>query len=197
MRNQLRESLSLLPRRSQPWIGIAKPSESRIQEFICGRSLPTAALSVEGPTKDKLRRAIMFSSHLREPMVGQCGLPDASPGNNGNDIDIPVCPSPIQEGDILISTKNITSSNRQSGYGNLLRSKSSLPLANANSRGGRGRLLQALKSDSMPCLDSACYRWYRFKQFSRVLKATPGVFLKEFLKENYDRLWNMFELLNR
>src|SRR5215472_6295769 len=111
MRDELRQSFALFPRRSEPRIWISKPTESRIKKFICGRSLPTAALSVEGPAKDKLRRAIMFSSHPREPMVDQCGLPDASPGNNCDDIDPPVCPCSIQEGDIFISTKNITSSN--------------------------------------------------------------------------------------
>src|SRR5580704_13338603 len=47
--NELCESLSLLPRRSEPWIWIAKPTESRIKKFICRRSSPAGALSVEGP----------------------------------------------------------------------------------------------------------------------------------------------------
>src|SRR5262249_40650562 len=58
-------------------------------------------------------------------------------------------------------------------------------------------LLEALISDSAPCVDSGCYRWYRFQEFSRVRKATPGIFLKEFPKENYDRLWNIFECFDR
>ena len=56
MRDELRKSLAFLPRRSEPWIWISKPSESRIKKFICGRSLPTAALSIVGPAKNELRR---------------------------------------------------------------------------------------------------------------------------------------------
>ena len=130
-------------------------------------------------------------------MVDEGRLSDTSPSNNGNDVDILVCPSTIQKGDILLSTKQIASGNRQSGYGNLLRSKSCLPLANANSRGGRGRLLQALKSDSMPCLDSACYRWYRLLKLVRSPETLCRIFLKEFLKENYDRLWDIFKSFTR
>ena len=111
MRDELRQSFALLPRRSEPWIWISKPSESRIKKFICGRSVPTAALSVEGPTKNKLRRTIMVSSHPSEPMVDERGLPDASPGNDCNDIYMLVCPCIIQKSDILLSTKNITSCN--------------------------------------------------------------------------------------
>jgi hypothetical protein len=33
-------------------------------------------------------------------MVDEGGLSDASPSNNGNDVDILVCPSTIQKGDI-------------------------------------------------------------------------------------------------
>src|SRR5580693_2892925 len=102
MRNQLCQSFALLPRRSEPWIWVSKPSETRIKKFICGRSLPTAALSVEGPAKYELSRTIMFSSHASKPMVDECGLSDPGPGNDGNDIDIPVGPCTIQEGDILL-----------------------------------------------------------------------------------------------
>ena len=49
-------------------------------------------------------------------MVDQRGLPDTGPGNYGDDIYILVCPCIIQESDILLSTKNIASGNRQSGY---------------------------------------------------------------------------------
>src|SRR5208337_1454101 len=107
MRDELRESLAFLPRRSKPWIWISKPSESRIKKFIRGRSLPTGALSVEGPTKDKLCRTIMVSGHPSEPMVNERGLSDTSPGNDCNDVDILVCPCTIQENDILLSAKNI------------------------------------------------------------------------------------------
>ena len=36
-----------------------------------------------------------------------------------------------------------------------------------------------------------------FRSSAGVLKAPRRVFLKEFLKENYDRLWNIFELFKR
>src|SRR5215831_18515127 len=109
MCDELRQSFALLPRRSKPWIWISKPVESRIKKFIRRRSVPTAALSVEGPTKNQLCRTIMVSSHPSEPMVNECGLSDTGPGNDCNDIDILVGPSAIQKSDILFSTKNITS----------------------------------------------------------------------------------------
>ena len=112
MRYQLGQSFALFPCRSDPWIWISKPSESRIKKFICGRSLPAAALSVEGPAKNKLRSTIMFGSHPSEPMVNERRLPDTGPGNDRNDIYLLVCPSIIQESDILLSTKNIASGNR-------------------------------------------------------------------------------------
>jgi hypothetical protein len=93
-----------------------------VQEFVCGRSVPAAALSVKGPAKNQLSRTIMVSSQLSEPMVNQRGLPDTGPGNDRNDVDIFVCPCAIQESDVLISTKNIASGEGQFGYGNLLRS---------------------------------------------------------------------------
>jgi hypothetical protein len=46
MRYKLRQSFALLPRGSDPWIWISKPSESGVKKFICGGSLPAAALSV-------------------------------------------------------------------------------------------------------------------------------------------------------
>src|ERR1700726_643682 len=111
MRDELRESLALLPRRSESWIWISKPSESRIKKFIRGQSVTTAALSVKGPAKNKLCRTIMVSRHLSEPMVNERGLPDSSPCHDRNDIYLLICPCIIQESDILLSTKNITSCN--------------------------------------------------------------------------------------
>src|ERR1700730_2682415 len=116
MRDELRQSFALLPRRSEPWIRVSKPSESRINKFICGGSVPTGALSVEGPTKNKLCRTIMVSSHPSEPMVNERGLSDPSPGANCNGVGIVVCPCSIQESNILLSTKNIASCDGQSGY---------------------------------------------------------------------------------
>jgi hypothetical protein len=130
-------------------------------------------------------------------MIDERGLPDPSPGYDGNDVDILVCPRTIQKSDILLSTKNITSGNRQPGYGNLLRCKSSWRLASSYTRSSRGRLLQALTSDSTPCVDSAGYSRYRLQQLVRSLETLCRIFLKEFPKENYDRLWNIFELLKR
>src|SRR5208337_2974132 len=140
---------------------------------------PTAALSVEGPTKNELRRTIMFSSHPSEPMVDERGLSDPSPGDDCNDVDILVCPCTIQKSDILLSTKHIASGNRQSGYGNLLRCKSCWWLASSDTRSGRGRLLQALTSDSTPCVDCACYRRHRLQQLVRSLETLCRIFLKE------------------
>src|SRR3984893_3253297 len=139
----------------------------------------------------------MFSSHPSQPMVNERGLPDTGPGNDCNDVDILVCPCAIQESDVFFSTKNITSSNGQSGYRDLLRCKSSWGLASSDTRSGRGRLLQALTSDSTPCVDCVCYRPYRLQEFGRSLETLGRIFLKEFLKQNYDRLWDTFELLKR
>src|ERR1700757_748685 len=124
MRDELGQSFALLPGRSEAWIWIAKPVKSSIKKFIRGRSVPTAALSVEGPTKNKLCRTIMVSSHPSEPMVNERGLSDTSPTNDCNDVDILVCPCTIQKSDVLLSTKKIASCNRQSGYGNFFRCKS-------------------------------------------------------------------------
>src|SRR5271165_1148005 len=111
MRDELRQPFALFPSRSEPWIWITKPSKSRIKKFVCRGSVPGAALSVEGPTKNKLRRAIMVSSHPSEPMVDERGLADPSPRNDRNDIDILVCPCTIQKSEIRLSTKNSTSCN--------------------------------------------------------------------------------------
>ena len=61
MCDELRESLALLPRRSDSWIWVSKPTKSRIREFICGRGAPTRTLSIEGPAKNELRRPISFT----------------------------------------------------------------------------------------------------------------------------------------
>jgi hypothetical protein len=111
MRNELRESLAFLPRCSEPRVWISKPTESSVQKFIGGRSLSTAALSVERPPKNELGKTIMVGSHPSEPMVDERRLPDSSPGNDGNDVDILLCPSTIQKSDILLATKKITSCN--------------------------------------------------------------------------------------
>src|SRR5258707_12678059 len=100
-------------------------------------------------------------------MVDQCGLPDTSPGYDGNDVDILVCPRTIQKSDVLLSTKNIASGNGQPGYGNLLRSESCWRLASSDTRSGRGRFLYALTSDSTPCIDSVGYRVHRLQQLVR------------------------------
>src|SRR5215469_8442798 len=115
MRDELGQSFALLPRRSEPRIRVAKPVKSGIKKFICRRSVPAGALSVEGPAKDEFRRAILFSSHPPKPMVDECGLSDPSPGNDGNDVDFLLCPRTIQKSDILLSAKNFASCNGQSG----------------------------------------------------------------------------------
>ena len=64
-------------------------------------------------------------------------------------------------------------------------------------RSRRGHLLQALTSDSTLCVDSACYRRYRLQQLVWSLETLYRIFLKEFLKENDDRLWDLLESLKR
>src|SRR6516164_4073322 len=111
MRYQLRQSFALLPRRSNPWIRIAKPGESNVKKFICGRRFPGGALSIERPAENEFSGTIVFSCHPTEPMIYQRGLPDTTPRNDGNDVYMFICPSIIQESDILLSTKKITSCN--------------------------------------------------------------------------------------
>src|SRR6516165_5890257 len=193
MPNELRQSLSLLPRSPETWIWIAKPSQSGIKKFICRRSVAAGALSVERPAKYELRRTIQFSSHSSEPMVDQRRFSDSAPGNNCHNIDLLVCPCIVQETDVLFATKNITSCNGQSGYGNLFWTKSCRPLASFETRSSRGCLPQFLMRDAVARVDSICYRRYRLEQLVRSLESLCRIFLKEFLKENYDRLWNIFE----
>src|SRR5215469_4755649 len=107
MRDELRQSFAFPPRRPEPWIWISKPSESSVNEFICGRSLRPGALPVERPAQYELRRTIVFSSHSSEPMVNERRFSDPGPGHDGNDVDILVCPRTIQKSDILLPTKNI------------------------------------------------------------------------------------------
>jgi hypothetical protein len=72
MRDELRQSLALLPPRSKPWIWISKQGESRVKEFVSGRRAPTGALSIEGPTKYEFCRTIILGSHPAEPSVNEC-----------------------------------------------------------------------------------------------------------------------------
>src|SRR5271169_1300021 len=123
MANELRQSFALLPGGSDSWIWITEPVKSRIKKLMGGRSFSAAALSIKGPTKDKLRRTILFSSHSPEPMVNERRLPHPSPGNNCNKDDMLVCPRTIQESDIFLSTKSVAARHGQSGNGNLLRRK--------------------------------------------------------------------------
>src|SRR4030088_1685233 len=82
------QSFAFLPGRSEAWIWIAKPVKSSVKKFIRGRSVPSGTLSVKGPTKNSLCRTIMVCSHPSQPMVDQCRLADASPGNDYNDVDV-------------------------------------------------------------------------------------------------------------
>src|SRR6516162_9267475 len=87
--------------------------------------------------------------------------------------------------------KQIASCNGQSGDGNLLRRRSYGRLASSETRSRRGRLLQALTSDSTARLDRVRYPRYRLQQLVRSPKTLCRIFRKEFLKENYDRLRNI------
>src|SRR5215471_20480135 len=120
MRHQLRQSFALLPCRSDPWVWIAKPSQSGVKKFICGRRAPTGALSVEGPAKYEFCKTIILGSHPAEPSVNECGLPHTSRGNDRNNVDILVYPCTIQKSDILLSPEKIASCNGQSRYRNFL-----------------------------------------------------------------------------
>src|SRR4029077_7922230 len=126
---------------SKPRIWVAKPRESGIKKFIGGRGVPPGTLSIKGPAQDQFGKTITVSSQPSEPMVNERGLSDTGPGNDCNDVDIPVFPCTIQKRHILFSTKTITSGNRQTGYGNLLRCKSFSRLASSDTRSERGRLL--------------------------------------------------------
>src|ERR1700760_3142718 len=102
-------------------------------------------------------------------MVDQCGLPDPTPGDNCNNVDILVCPRLIQKSDILVSTKDIASGNGQSSDRNLLRSTSCWRLASSDARNTRVWLKESLTSDCTPCVDCACYRRHRLQQLVRSL----------------------------
>src|SRR5215470_1184443 len=58
-----------------------------------------------------LRLSPLVSSHPSEPMVDQRRLPNTGPRHDCNDVDVLLCPSIIQKGDVLLSTKNIASCN--------------------------------------------------------------------------------------
>src|SRR6516165_4853116 len=133
MPNQFRQSFALLPGGSEPRIWIAKPLQSGIKKFIRGRSVAAGALSVERPAKYELRRTV-FSSHSSQPMVNERRFSDSAPGSNCNNVDLLVCPGIVQESDVLFTTKKITSCDRQSAYGNPLRTKSCWPLASFDTR---------------------------------------------------------------
>src|ERR1700730_943968 len=115
MGDEPRQPFTLLPGRSDPSVEIAKPGESRVQKFIRGQSLPTGALAVKGPAENELGRTVTFGRYPSEPMVDERGLPDPSPGHDGYNIYMWVCPGRIQESEVLSSTKHFASGNGQSG----------------------------------------------------------------------------------
>ena len=53
--------------------------------------------------------------------------------------------------------------------------------------------MQVPTCDSTSCLDSACYRRYCLQKLVWSLESLCRIFLKQFLKENYYRLWNILE----
>src|SRR6516162_2215349 len=115
MCDELRQPFAFLPRRSDPRVRVTKPNQSGLKKFVCGRRLSVGALPVKRPAKNELRKTIVFSRHSSEPMVDEGGLSDPSPGNDGNQIDMLVRPGSIQKSNVLVSTKNTASGNRQSG----------------------------------------------------------------------------------
>ena len=195
MRDEFRQSFALLPRHSDPWIRVTKPTESSVKKFICGGGAPTATLPIEGPAIDELSGTIMFRSHSPEPMVDQRGLSNASPSHNCDDIYIRIGPCIIQESDIFLSTKKIASSNWQSGYSDVLRSCGRL--AGYGVGISIGPRPQALISNCKAFIDSARYRRQRLQKFGRCLKTPFGIFIEQHFNEADDRLRNPLEFLKR
>src|SRR5580704_2858392 len=111
----------------------------------------------------------MFCRHPSEPMVDERRLPDTGPCNDCNDIYLLVCPCPIQERNILLSTKNIATCNGQSGYGDLLWCESCPRFPEYHARRRCPHILEALTSDSTPFADSVCYHRHRLQKFGRIL----------------------------
>ena len=116
MKSECRPSSEQGSAQQHPWIWVLKPSESSVKKFICGRSLPACALSVEGPAKNELHRTIFFSSHPPQPTVDKGGLPDTSPSDDANGVHMLVRQRCIQESDILLSPKNIAAGDGPSRY---------------------------------------------------------------------------------
>src|SRR5271166_4170017 len=108
---EFRESLAFLPRNSNPWIWISKPTESCVKKFICGRSASACPLPVERPPKDQVRRTVLVGCQAPQPVVNERGLPDTSPGNDCNDIYTRVFPCIVQKGDIFLSAKKLAPCN--------------------------------------------------------------------------------------
>jgi hypothetical protein len=73
-------------------------------------------------------------------LIDQRGLSDTSPGNYRSDVDLFVCQCTVKKNDILLSTKNISSRNGQSGYRNLLRPEACWRLASSDTRSNRAPL---------------------------------------------------------
>ena len=195
--DETRQSFAFLPRRSNSRIWISKPGQSRLKKFLCGRSVPTAVLP-EGPSKNELRRTIMFRSHPIEPMVDKRRLSDTGSGNDCDDIYICIPPCIIQEGDIFLPIENIASRLRQSVYRNPFRTRFFCWRRSNYCVGIAGRcLLHVLKSNCLPFSDGACYRRYRFQKLDRGLKTPRGIFLEEDFNECNEWLWHTFELLER
>jgi hypothetical protein len=65
----------------------------------------------------------MFSAQPPKPMVDQRGFTDPGPCSDGNDINLRVYPRIVQESAVLLTTKQIASGSRQSGYRDFLRSR--------------------------------------------------------------------------
>jgi len=102
MSDELGESFPFFPGRSKSRIGIAKPTQSRVEKLIGRRRASSGALPIKGPAKNKFRTTVMFRSHPQEPLINQGRLTGTSPGNDGNDICLLIRPSLIQKSDICL-----------------------------------------------------------------------------------------------
>ena len=112
-------------------------------------------------------------------------------------VNLLICPGVVQESDVLLSPKNIASGNGQSSDGNLLRCNSCPRFPDYHARSRCPHILYTLTSDSTPCVDSVCYLRYRLQKPVRSLETLGRIFLKEFPKEDNDRLGDGFKFFER
>jgi hypothetical protein len=124
---------------------------------------------------------VMAAIELSDPRLGTAW---EKGGNNCDNIELQVCPSSIQESDVLFSTKNITCCNGHLAteifFGPDLAGGFRVPTRGV----GGGNLLQVPTCGLTSCGDSVCYCRHRLQQLVRSAETLCRIFLKEFFKEN-------------